>query len=463
MTQHEQGSNEGIDMTHERMAKEHAALMLQRARLAAILGLSIYPIFGISDWIDYHSIFPLELRLFTTLVILAAFIMSRTKGGSHHPFSLASICFIAVAVSLAIIMWRQHDVKGYTDGFEMLILAFCGLIPARTAQSAICCSIIVAIFLGTGMFSLGSSTLELLGPQVIALVCVTVICLVIRHVANRLWEREFISRQQLREALEELRATQTQLVEAEKMSALGRLVAGVAHEMNNSLSVIASNLSPLERAMNALLNREDHPENDATRTTRDTMTYSIKLLHRGVERAAKIIQNLRKYSTRSQGQHSLADANEIVELSVSLIATQAKEKDVTIHCEYGDVSPIKADSQSLSQVLVNVLTNAFDAVPESGNIWVRTDMLSNGNRPSGLAGSQSTIVIIVRDDGPGIPAENLAKLFDPFFTTKPPGAGMGLGLGIARRIIEDHHGAIEIANYARGALVSIKLPADPSY
>jgi len=415
-------------------------------------------LFGISDWIDYHSFFPLWVRLFATLFLLVANLIGLTDWGARRPFFVVSVCIVVAAASLSVIMWHQNDVKDSQDGFLILILGVCALLPAPTMQLAALCAIILGFFFGTGVYSYGSSVISRLGPDIIVLLSVALFSLAIRDVANRLWEREF----QLRAALEELKTTQAQLIETEKMAALGRLVAGVAHEMNNSLTVIASNLSPLERAVKSLLDERDirNSADDDAGATRTKVAYSLKMLHSGVERAASITQNLKKYASRSQGHHYRADLNEIVEGSISLIATKAGEKDVTIHREFGTVPPIEADPQGLGQVLVNVLINAFDAAPVSGNIWVRTALLPGGDHLTGATGSQSGVLITVKDDGPGIAPQNLSRLFEPFFTTKPPGAGMGLGLGIARRILEDHKGTIEIANDTRGTVVSIKLPAD---
>jgi signal transduction histidine kinase len=453
--------NGGTEIYGEDITAARAALMLKRARLMGILTLILLPLFGVSDWIDYRSSFPLWVRLIATLLVLGAYLIGMTDWGSRRPFFLVFACTIFVPASLALIMWRQNDVKDSQDGFVILILGVCGLLPARTAHAAFLCAIILSLFFGTGVYTYGSAVISKLGPDIIVLLSVTAFCLIIRDVANKLWEREF----ELRAAIKELRATQMQLIETEKMAALGRLVAGVAHEMNNSLTVIASNLSPLERAVKSLLDArnerddQDSADGDAG-ATRTNVAYSLKMLHSGIERAASITQNLKKYSSRSQGQHSTSDVNGIVESSISLISTKAKEKDVTIHREYGSVPPVKADPQGLGQVLVNVLINAFDAVPESGNIWVRTAALTGTDHLSGATANQSGVLITVNDDGPGIDPQNLSRLFEPFFTTKPPGAGMGLGLGIARRIVENHNGTIEIANDTRGTVVSIKLPAD---
>jgi two-component system sensor histidine kinase HupT/HoxJ len=272
-----------------------------------------------------------------------------------------------------------------------------------------------------------------------------VIVLLGRHIMNRLWEQEFEARHQLQQTLAELQRTQQQLIQSEKMSALGRLVAGVAHEFNNPLSVIASNLHPLARAVETLAAgaRDDKPELTAAQ---QTIRRSLELMRSGIERAEAVTSNLRQYSAPPRGRRSPVDLNAVVELSVALVTPRAREQAVQLHCEYGALAPVLGEAQSLSQVFVNVLANACDAA--TGKIWVRTAV---GKEPG-------SAVVTIRDDGPGIAPEHLSQLYEPFFTTKPPGAGMGLGLALARRIVEQQQGQIEISNASPGALVVITLP-----
>jgi signal transduction histidine kinase len=136
-----------------------------------------------------------------------------------------------------------------------------------------------------------------------------------------------------------------------------------------------------------------------------------------------------------------------VEMSISLVSMTARRKEVSIHREFKDLPPFDCDSQSLSQVFVNLIENACDAVEERGNVWVST-----GTKPDG------SILVCVRDDGAGIPTGNLDKVLEPFFTTKQPGGGMGLGLAVASGVLERYGGSLEFSNGNPGAIALVTLP-----
>lgn len=441
-----------------------AALILRGGRIAAEIAVPIHLLFALTDWLLYHDPVTIAIRLLAALGIVLLLGLSYTQWGAKRVLGLVFVGLVITMIGLIGFFWRQHILLYDTQGgFILVLLTFCVLIPATTVQSTLVCAVLLAIYFGQALLRHGSATPLDFGVLAVTLGGTTAIGLVSRYIANTLWEREFRARQELQQALTELQTSQRQLVQAEKMAALGRLVAGVAHELNNSLAVITANLPPLERAAEILAQGTVEGKTDASEAARQTLARSIELLRRGAERAVTFTDNLRHYSTAPRGHYALTDLNAVVELSVSLVATKAREKEVTIHREYGTLAPVLCDAHSLSQVFVNVLDNACDAVAPSGNIWVRTEMILEGNSPvSPKEGGASSIVITIRDDGPGIPPEHLAKLFDPFFTTKPPGAGTGLGLGIARRIVEDHGGKIEVTNGSPGAVVSIILPATSS-
>lgn len=446
----------------ESLREARAALLLQRARIIAVMAIMIHPLFGVADWLDFQDTVSIKIRLLVTLDLVLLLGVSYTRWGAQHCLSLVFAGLVVIGANLAFIMWHQNDFYEYEDGFGLLIVTFCVFIPATMAQSALVCAAILALYFGPILLKGGSAmSLSEFGTRVIGLSSLATIALIGRHVANTLWEREFYARQELQQALNELQTTQRQLVQAEKMAALGRLTAGVAHELNNPLWVISTNLRPLERATESLSKDTEDGKTDVT-AARQTIARSITLLRRGLERAAAVVQNLNQYATPSRGHYAPTDLNAEIEMTVSLVATKVREKAVTIHREYGTLPPILCDAQSIGQVFVNVLENACDAVAQSGNIWVRTEVVLERHSPISSQEGGAAVLVTIRDDGPGIPPDHLSKLFDPFFTTKPPGAGMGLGLGIVRRIVEDHGGKIEVANGSRGVVVSITLPITSS-
>lgn len=171
--------------------------------------------------------------------------------------------------------------------------------------------------------------------RVVGLGGLTAIGLVSRHVASTLWKQEFSARQQLEQALEELRRTHLQLVQSEKAAAFGQLVAGLAHELNNPLAIIASTVQPIERAAQALIENARSEDRDVGKA-RQTISVSTELLRRGVERAAAVTKSVRQYVVASRGQIAAADLGRLLETSVAAVAMKAVEKMVTVHRALGE-------------------------------------------------------------------------------------------------------------------------------
>jgi signal transduction histidine kinase len=136
-------------------------------------------------------------------------------------------------------------------------------------------------------------------------------------------------------------------------------------------------------------------------------------------------------------------------MSLNLLRNQYKDR-VEVHKDYGEIPGIRGYSGELNQVFMNLLSNAFYAVAEKGDVWIRTRSVDG------------TVEIEIEDSGAGIPKENLKRIFEPFFTTKPVGQGTGLGLSISYGVIEQHHGEIRVLSVpGKGTVFSVRLPADP--
>jgi signal transduction histidine kinase len=251
---------------------------------------------------------------------------------------------------------------------------------------------------------------------------------------------------ELSRAYDELRTAEVQLVQSEKMASLGRLVAGVAHEINNPVSFISSSVAPLRRRLAQAASLAP----DEVRRLLAEAEEITDIMARGAERTAAIVKDLRTFSRLGEAIRKPFDLAEAVDLSLRVLAPRWRDR-ITIHRDLPSLPPVEGDPGQLNQALVNVLANACDAVGVAGNIWVAA-------RDEG-----SCVVLIVRDDGVGMPEEVRARIFEPFFTTKDVGAGSGLGLAITYNVVAAHGGRIDVESTpGRGATVRITLPVDAS-
>jgi signal transduction histidine kinase len=248
---------------------------------------------------------------------------------------------------------------------------------------------------------------------------------------------------ELAQAYAELKAAETHLVQSEKMASLGRVVAGVAHEINNPVSFIATNVAPLRRRLARAAAGATTPE--VQRLLREAEEI-VEVMARGAERTAAIVQDLRSFSRLGEAMHKAVDLHEGIETSLRLLASRWRDR-ITIHRDYGTLPPVECDPGQLNQVFMNVLANACDAIAGRGNVWITT------RAEDGVA------TVAIRDDGVGMAPEVLGRIFEPFFTTKDVGRGTGLGLAISHGVVAAHGGRIEVTSApGQGATFKIVLP-----
>jgi len=225
-----------------------------------------------------------------------------------------------------------------------------------------------------------------------------------------------------------------QIIQSERLAAMGQMIGGFAHELNNPLTSILGIAELLQ-------------EGDASEATRK----QIGVLHQQARRAAEIVQNLQYFARPPAPGRSQVNLNELVQRTVQMQAYPLRKSNITVDFLPEPAIPaIVADPNQLMQVFLNLLLNAEQAIRESrekGTIRVRI-----GRTPE-------SVWIVFQDDGPGIAPENLAHIFDPFFTTRRPGRGTGLGLSICKTVLREHGGNIEAASApGGGAVFTITLP-----
>jgi len=280
---------------------------------------------------------------------------------------------------------------------------------------------------------------------------------------------------ELKMAYNELKLAQSRILQQDKMASIGQLAAGIAHEINNPISFIMSNLNTLNRYMDNLssffnkinealsnkdLNKDDHKEkvepvlNSIRDLTKDlNIDYIIKDVldiinesKEGAERVKKIVQDLKTFSHIDEAEYKMSDINKGLESTINIVWNEIKYK-ATMTKKYGEIPLTKCNLGQLNQVFMNILVNAAQAIESHGEITVRT--WHEGGY----------IYISILDTGCGIPEDMLKRIYEPFFTTKEVGKGTGLGLSIAYDIVKKHNGEIDVkSEVGKGTEFTIKIP-----
>jgi PAS domain S-box-containing protein len=233
--------------------------------------------------------------------------------------------------------------------------------------------------------------------------------------------------------LSEQRRLEAQLVQSEKMAAIGQLAAGIAHELRNPLAIVMNALFDL-RARLAGGDAEVHED--------------LRIAEEEIGRSQAIIKNLLEFSRETGAELERVDLNELVGRTLRLLDKYLESAGVAVTAELGDVPPCIANDNALRQILLNLVTNAVQAMPKGGRLFVRTGR----HAPDRL-------LLEVQDTGVGIPESHLKDIFNPFFTTKGPGQGTGLGLFVVHAILRRYGGEVRVASeLGAGTTFTIELP-----
>ena len=238
--------------------------------------------------------------------------------------------------------------------------------------------------------------------------------------------------QKVEERTEELRKTENQLIQSDKVASLGKLAAGVAHEINSPLTGILTYSSLLLQAK-----KEGDPEKE-----------DLEVIVNETNRCKMIVKGLLDFARQTEPRKALFDINEVIDKSINLISHQASIQNVKIERKIKPNLPkTMLDVGQIQQVFINILLNAIEAMPQGGTLTVSSEI------------EDKVAAIRFTDTGIGIPQENLPKILDPFFTTKKQGKGTGLGLSVSYGIIERHRGKLEVkSKVGKGTTFTVKLP-----
>jgi len=240
--------------------------------------------------------------------------------------------------------------------------------------------------------------------------------------------------------------TRDQLARADKLASLGRLVAGIAHEINNPVALINASVDLIHQSAMGL---SQTLEGDKVQQNLSRLMQNADICRDGAARAARIVRELTAFSRTSQGRRDAVDVHAALERSLQLLHGEYRDR-IRIVRDYGHVPSPRCDAGQIDQVLMNLLTNAIQAIEGPGEIRVCTREQAGD------------VFIEVTDSGCGIPPAIEGRIFEPFFTTKIAGKGTGLGLAIAHSLISRHGGDIRVQSAPGiGSTFTVRLPAEP--
>jgi len=276
--------------------------------------------------------------------------------------------------------------------------------------------------------------------------------------------------QRVSEYTQELKQTQSQLIQTEKMSSLGQMVAGIAHEINNPVNFIGGNIDYANQYIQDLadlvtLYQEYYPnppdailqriEDIELEFLREDLPKTLSSMKMGADRIHEIVVSMRNFSRSDDGNMKSADIHEGIDSTLVILNHRLKQG-IQVIKQYGKLPAVECSPAQLNQVFMNVIGNAIDALEEvkkgdkgySPTIWISTEVTAD-----------NTVTVKIRDNGPGIAAGCAQQIFDPFFTTKSIGKGTGLGLAISYQIVAKHQGKIEVnSQIGQGTEFVITLP-----
>jgi signal transduction histidine kinase len=269
---------------------------------------------------------------------------------------------------------------------------------------------------------------------------------------------------------QDLRSAQASLIQSEKLASLGRLAAGMAHEMNNPIAFVLNNLAMLQRDTEAALRvLEKYGEGRAALSRvepelgaevarleeemdlkyfRENFDRQFRSSTDGLRRIGAIVKNLRDFARLDEAESKEIDLNAAIRSTLEALKYELDQKAIEVRTELPELPLVSCHPGKINQVFLNILENAIEASARGGRIEVRS-------RPEKEGG----VLVEIEDHGEGIKAEHLPRIFEPFFTTKPIGSGTGLGLAVSYGIVRDHGGTLEVESAVRrGSVFRIRLP-----
>lgn len=426
---------------------------IRNSRVACALVVVLMPPGYLMDMHVYPELsgYFFKLRLLTSATAALVYFALARKGWSELQYRI--LCAGWYVIPAFFISWMIYAAGGvvssYYAGLNLVILAVSSVIQATLMESIVAISIILTMYVTACV--LGGTSPDLkkwVANNSFFMSCTAAIVVTGNYFYNRLRFREFALRyeldanrkelernnqtldrqnKELADTIQKLTEAESQLVQSEKMASLGRMSAGIIHEINNPLNFATTGLFTLRKKAKHVAPEQQQEYNEILKDVED-----------GVARVKNIVSDLRLFTHPNTDHLDQVDATEVVASALRFLSNEMKER-VRIEQKLGPQFVVRANKNKLIHVFVNLVQNSLDAL--------RDKPFPDGEKPTIWIESRDeaeAAVLIIRDNGPGISREHVDKIFDPFYTTKDVGAGMGLGLSICYRIMQECKGKISV-------------------
>jgi two-component system sensor histidine kinase PhcS len=426
-------------------------VILNNVKVGCFIGMALMPVGTILDFFVYRNeVFDfLELRLLCSLLIGLFWLVVASPIGRKHPRALGVLLAMFPSFFISWMIYAAPhggSESPYYAGLNLVLLVIGFVLYWTLAESLVAVSLVMLMYVGACLLH-GSITTIAFVNNLYFLVLTGVIVVVGSYVHTRWRFREFVLRYQLdasriqleqsnrkldsqnkelADTLQKLTEAESQLVQQEKMASLGVMSAGIIHEINNPLNFATTGLYTLRKKGKYVAPDQKAEFEDIVKDIED-----------GVSRVKNIVSDLRMFTHPGSDDLDEVEVSEAVTSALRFLSNEWKDK-VHIEQKLLERQTVRANKTKLIHVLTNLLQNSLDAMRgksfngEHPTIWIE------GRVENGVS------IVTVRDNGPGIKSEHLGKVFDPFFTTKDVGEGMGLGLSICYRIVQESKGKISV-------------------
>jgi len=406
-------------------------------KVACVIGMVLMPAGVIIDNAVYPALAGqfLKLRLENSVLIGAFLALLLTPLGHKYYRFLGITLFMLPASCIAYMIKVSPDgaASPYYAGLNLVLLVLAFVLHWTFRESLCAAVLVLGLYLAAVFLNHGPVAWDLFTNNVYFLVLTGIIVATGSYFHSRARFGEFAFRYQLdkqnrvlESTIQQLKETEMQLVQSEKLASLGRLSAGIIHEINNPLNFTATGLFTLRKKAQHLVPEE-----------REEYADILKDVEEGVQRVKDIVSSLRTFTHPETESRDEVEVSGVVAAALRFLSNEWKDK-VRIEQKLAERQTVWANKNLLTQSLLNLLTNSLDALKTKSFTHEQPTIQIEGRLEPGKS------ILVVRDNGPGIAPEHLDKIFDPFFTTKDVGQGMGLGLATCHTIMQNCGGRIAV-------------------